>query len=248
MGEFSPRSAPSGLPRVDARGITICIPAYNEETTIAQVVIDAELALKQASVAGEILVIDDGSADHTWEILCNIQKTVPILQIRRHSMNRGIALTFAELYRWASKELVFLNSADGQWKMSALLELLPMAGQHDIVVARRRVKHYGYSRHLVSWLFNALPVILFATRTYDAGSVKLVRRAIYDIPIISSGVFGEAERIIRARRRGFRIGVKEVEHFPRRSGKALGASLSLTIEAVIDLLRCWVDIVILRRK
>jgi hypothetical protein len=58
-----------------------------------------------------------------------------------------------------------------------------------------------------------------------AGSVKLVRRAIYDIPIISSGVFGEAERIIRARRRGFRIGVKEVEHFPRRSGKALGASV-----------------------
>jgi dolichol-phosphate mannosyltransferase len=248
MGELSPPSAPSGLPRIDAPGITICIPAYNEEATIEQVIIEAELALKQASAPGEILVIDDGSADRTWEILCNIQKTVPILEIRRHSINRGIALTFTELYRWASKELVFLNSADGQWKMSTLLELLPMAGQHDIVVARRRVKHYGYSRHLVSWLFNVLPVILFATRTYDAGGVKLVRRAIYDIPIISSGVFGEAERIIRARRRGFRIGVKDVEHFPRRSGKALGASLSLTMEAVIDLLRCWVDIVILRRK
>src|SRR4030095_9695824 len=239
MEEFSPCSAPSGLPRVDAPGITICIPAYNEEATIEQVVIDAELAFKQASVSGEILVIDDGSADRTWEILCNIQKTMPILEIRRHSINRGIALTFAELYQWASKELVFLTSADGQWKMSALLELLPMAAQHDIVVARRRVKHYGYSRHLVSWLFNALPVILFATRTYDAGSVKLVRRAIYDISIISSGVFGEAKRIIRARRGGFRIGVKAVELFPRRSGKALGASLSLTMEAVIDLCREW---------
>ena len=248
MGELSPRSAPFGLPRIDKRGITICIPAYNEEATIKQVVIDAELALKQASVPGEILVIDDGSADRTWEILCDIQKTVPILEIRRHNINRGIALTFTELYRWASKELVFLNSADGQWQMSTLLELLPMAGQHDIVVARRRVKHYGYSRHSVSWLFNVLPVILFATRTYDAGSIKLARRAIYDIPIISSGVFAEAERIIRARRRGFRIGVKQVEHFPRHSGKALGASLSLTIEAAIDLLRCWVDIVILRRK
>jgi dolichol-phosphate mannosyltransferase len=248
MGELSPRSAPFGLPRIDKRGITICIPAYNEEATIKQVVIDAELALKQASVPGEILVIDDGSADRTWEILCNIQKTVPILEIRRHNINRGIALTFTELYRWASKELVFLNSADGQWQMSTLLELLPMAGQHDIVVARRRVKHYGYSRHSVSWLFNALPVMLFATRTYDAGSIKLARRAIYDIPIISSGVFAEAERIIRARRRGFRIGVKEVDHFPRQSGKALGASLSLTIDAAIDLLRCWVHIVILRRK
>jgi glycosyltransferase involved in cell wall biosynthesis len=243
-----PRSVPSRFLQSYTKGITICIPAYNEEGTIEQVVKDAELALKQITVPREILIIDDCSTDHTWEILCKIQNTLPDLQIRRHSINRGIALTFAELYQWANKELVFLNSADGQWKMSTLLELLPMADQYDIVVARRRVKHYGYSRHLVSWLFNALPVIFFATPTYDAGSVKLVRRAIYDIPLISSGVFSEAERIIRAQRQGFRIGVKEVEHFPRRSGKALGASLSLTIEAVIDLLRCWFDMVILRRN
>ena len=228
--------------------MTICIPAYNEESTIQQVVRDAEWTLQQIPLPGEILVIDDCSIDRTWEILSNVQKTSPLLQIRRHSINQGIALTFKELYEWAGKELVFLNSADGQWKMSTLLELLPMADQYEIVVARRGFKHYGCMRKLISWLFNALPMIFFATRTYDAGSVKLVRRSIYDIPIISSGVFGEAERIIRAKRRGFRIGVKEIEHFPRRSGKASGASLSLTIEAIIDLLRCWFDIVIRRRN
>jgi hypothetical protein len=131
--------------------------------------------------------------------------------------------------------------------MSTLLELLPLAHQYDIIVALRDDKHYGLGRQLVSWLFNALPRVLFATRTYDAGSVKLVRRVVYDIPIISSGVFGEAERIIRARRRGFRIGVRKIEHFPRKTGKASGAKPPLVIEAARDMLKCWIDIVVLRR-
>jgi glycosyltransferase involved in cell wall biosynthesis len=247
MGDLERQPPPCGVTYKYAIGITICIPAYNEEATIAQVVKDAGSALEQAATPGEILVIDDCSVDSTWNVLCTVQKELPALQIRRHSVNRGIALTFAELYQWASKALVFLNSADGQWKMTSLLELLPMANHYDIIIGRRREKHYGFGRFLVSWLFNALPAIFFATPTYDAGSVKLVHREIYDIPIISSGVFGEAERIIRARRRGFRVGVKEIEHFPRRTGKASGAKLSLVMEASLDMLKCWFDIVILRR-
>lgn len=232
-----------------ANGLSVCIPAFNEELTIQQAVVDADAIIEQTSMPGEILAVDDGSTDRTWQTLCDMQKKLPRLKLRRHETNQGIAATFGELYQWAGKELVFLNSADGQWKMSALLQLLPLADKHDIVIARRPVKHYSLGRHMVSWLFNALPIIFFATRTYDAGSVKLVRRAIYDdIPILSRGVFGEAERIIRAQRRGLRIGVRDIEHFPRTSGKALGAKPYLVIEAIIDFFRCWLDIVILRRK
>jgi glycosyltransferase involved in cell wall biosynthesis len=244
-----PRQSVSGFSRRYDQGLSICIPAYNEENTIRQVVMEADATLERTSMSGEILVIDDGSTDRTWQILCGTQHTMPRLKLRRHETNQGIAATFAELYQWAGKELVFLNSADGQWKMSTLLQLLPLADRHEIVIARRPVKHYSLGRHVVSWLFNALPVIFFATRTYDAGSVKLVRRAIYDdIPVISRGVFGEAERIIRAQRRGLRIGVRDVEHYPRTSGKALGAKPELVVQAMVDLLRCWFDIVVLRRK
>lgn len=244
-------SAKKSPPRVSGRyqeGLTICIPAYNEEATIHQVVTEADAMLEQFSWSSEILVIDDCSVDKTWQLLCAAKSRLPRLQIRRHTTNQGIASTFAELYRWAGKELVFLNSADGQWKMNTLLELLPLADRYEIVVARRPVKHYRLGRQLLSWLFNVLPMVLFATRTYDAGSVKLVRREIYDIPIISHGVFGEAERIIRAQRRGFRVGAQDAAHFPRTSGQALGAKPSLIFGAMIDLLRCWFDIVILRRR
>jgi glycosyltransferase involved in cell wall biosynthesis len=228
-------------------GVSICIPAYNEEHTIEEVIKAAVLTLQQTGLPGELLIVDDCSTDRTWQILQSFKDSVPQLQIRHHEINQGIAKTFGELYRWAKMDLVFLNSADGQWKMEVLLEMLPLTKRYDLIVARRKEKHYGLNRQIVSWFFNALPLLLFGTKTYDAGSIKLARRKIYEIEIKSTGVFSEAERIIRASRRGYRVGFVEVDHSPRKSGKATGARLSLIVEAVVDLCRCWFDIVLLRR-
>ena len=226
-------------------GISICIPAYNEEKTIEQAVHDASETLKKTNVPGEILVIDDCSNDSTKEILERTKKNMPILQVRHHAANQGIAKTFNELYRWASRELVFLYPADGQWKMNILIDMFGLIDDYDLVVARRTKKHYNLSRKIVSWIFNFLPILLFRTRTYDAGSLKLARREIYDIPVISSGVFVEAERIVRAKRLGYRIGSIGVDHIPRISGKSSGAKLALIAQSIVDLISCWIDIFIL---
>jgi glycosyltransferase involved in cell wall biosynthesis len=228
-------------------GVSICIPAFNEQETIERSIISASETLGKIGVPGEILVIDDCSQDKSWEIIVRLTASVPQLQIRRHEVNEGIAATFSELYSWAGKALVFLNSADGQWEMAVLHDLLMSARDFDLVVGSRRNKCYGTTRKFISWAFNQLAFLLFRVRTYDAGSVKLVRREIYDIPIKSSGVFGEAERIIKASRRGYRITVMEVEHRPRVAGKARGAMPGLVLEGVVDVVRCWVQIVLLKR-
>ena len=228
-------------------GVSICIPAFNEEQTIEEAVKNASVTLEQTGMPGEILVLDDCSTDRSWEILQRLKAIVPKLQSRRHQVNQGIAKTFTELYHWASMDLVFLNSADGQWKMQILLAMLPLMEDSDLVIARRKQKHYRLNRQLVSWFFNLLPLLMFHSKTYDAGSVKLVRREIYEIPITSTGVFAEAERIVRARRRGYRVASVDVDHFSRTSGKATGAKFSLVMEALVDLFRCWIDIVLLRR-
>jgi glycosyltransferase involved in cell wall biosynthesis len=228
-------------------GVTFCLPAYNEEETIAQAVYEAEETLQRARVPGDILVVDDHSIDRTWEVLQRVQQDLPYVQLRRHNANQGIAATFNELYQWANRELVFLNSADGQYKMSVLLDMLPLMDRYDLLVARRKVKHYSLRRLLISWVYNVLPVLLFGIHTYDAGSIKLVRREIYDIPVISSGVFVEAERVIRASRRGYRIGFINVDFFPRKAGKASGARLALVVQSLVDLGKCWIDIVFLKR-
>ena len=228
-------------------GVTICIPAYNEEETIERAVFEAQETLQRGGVPGDILVLDDHSTDRTWEILQRVQKDVPCVHLRHHNVNQGIAATFNELYQWANRELVFLNSADGQWKMSVLLDMLPLMDKYDLIVGRRKVKHYSLIRRVVSWGFNSVSLLLFATHTYDAGSIKLARRELYKIPVISSGVFAEAERIIRANRRGYRVGFVYVDHFPRTSGTASGARFAVVARSLVDLAKCWIDIVLLKR-
>jgi glycosyltransferase involved in cell wall biosynthesis len=228
-------------------GISICIPAYNEEQTIEQVVYDASETLNETNRPGEILVIDDCSNDRTWEILQRTKKTVPILHLRRHATNQGIARTFNELYLWANREFVFLYPADGQWKMKILIDMLELVGTYDLIVARRIKKHYNLSRQIVSWMFNFLPRLLFGTQTYDAGSLKLVCREIYNIPVKSTGVFVEAERIVRAKRLGYRIGSINVDHIPRISGKASGAKLALITQSIADVTSGWIDIFLLSK-
>ena len=63
----------------------------------------------------------------------------------------------------------------------------------------------------------------------------------------AAAIRGEAERLIRARRRGLKIGVKDVPHLPRRGGKASGARPALILEAVWDMLKCWFDMFVFRR-
>ena len=100
----------------------------------------------------------------------------------------------------------------------------------------------------MSGSFNLLPRILFGVRTFDAGSIKLFRADVLRIPLISGSPFREAERIIRANRRGYRVGAVDVEHHERCLGQATGARLPLVVLSVVDLVRCWWDIVLLRRN
>ncbi len=125
--------------------------------------------------------------------------------------------------------------------------MMALRDRYDLLVGKRVRKHYTPFRAAISRAFNLLPWLLFGVATHDAGSIKLVRRELLQIPLASRGPFREAERIIRARRRGYRIGMVIVENQPRRTGKASGWCWGLVGQAVLDLLRCWWRIVLCRR-
>ena len=145
------------------------------------------------------------------------------VRVLRNEANAGIIATCERLYASARGRLVFVNSSDGQWKCAEVLPMLAVADRYDLVVGRRRHKRYGLRRQVVSGLFNLLPRLLFGVETHDAGSIKLFRREVLDIPLVSRSPFREAERIIRAYRLGYRIGAVDVEHLDRRGGQATGA-------------------------
>lgn len=224
-------------------GVSVCFPAYNEEATVGDVLQEAHELLAPSGLDYEILVCNDGSSDRTGEIIHTLAARLPRLRVLDHPRNLGIRASFEDLYRAATKEFVFLNSTDRQWKTALLFEMLPLAAEWDMIVSSRVDKRYGPMRALISWGFNFVPRLLFGVRTYDAGGVKLVRREIIErFPVISVSPFSEAERIIRATRAGYRVTSHAAEVSTRRTGRARGVSLRLVTSAAKDVARLWWDL------
>jgi glycosyltransferase involved in cell wall biosynthesis len=225
--------------------LSVVMPVHNEEAVLAEVLQEAVDALASCGLSHELVLLDDASTDRSPAILEEFRARHPgTVRVLRNETNRGIIATCERLYASARGQLVFVNSSDGQWKCGELARLLPLADRADIVVGRRAQKRYGLKRRLISGLFNLLPRLLFGVRTHDAGSIKLFRRAVLDIPLSSSSPFREAERIIRATRLGYRVAAVDVEHFDRRGGRASGARWRLVARSLADLWRCWWDLVV----
>jgi len=237
-------------PSASAPELSVVVPVYNEEAALPAVLEEARAALADADFRYEMVVVDDASTDGSLALLSEFRLAHPDFPLRlvRHPTNRGIAGACATLFAEARGRYVFLNASDGQWSMAECRRMMPLRHEFDLVIGRRQVKQYTPWRNFISASFNLLPWLLFGVQTYDAGSIKLFRAEVLRIPLISRGPFAEAERIIRARRRGYRIGALPVEHRARRGGRATGARWSLLAGALIDLARCWWDVVVRRRR
>jgi glycosyltransferase involved in cell wall biosynthesis len=223
--------------------LSIVMPAYNEEHSIAAVVAEhAAVASKLfAPDEWELVCLDDCSADQTLAILEGISRSLPNLRVVRHLTNQGIAASFARVHSEAKGSLVYSTGSDGQWPADNLNQMLTTVRKGaDLVVGIRqdRRKIYSTTRRVVSLGFKLLPRIVFGVKVEDAGSIKLGRRDLFLVDLISTSPFAEAERIIKAARAGFRIEFVPVTFLPRGGGKAQGARWKYITGSLRDLIRC----------
>src|SRR6185312_7654451 len=72
-----------------APSITAFFPAYNDGGTIPSMVITADVALRALTDDYEIVVVNDGSSDHTAQMLAELQTKYPHLKVVTHVKNRG---------------------------------------------------------------------------------------------------------------------------------------------------------------
>lgn len=230
--------------------ISLLIAAYNEGDSLEAAVDRCMAVLADCADDYEIVMLDDASTDQTPQVMERLQARIgPRARVLRHPVNQGIAVTFEDLYKAATKDFVFLIPGDNEYPPEVLRQIMPLLSDYDIVVCPRSSKPYTAWRKLVSGAFRRLPRLLFGVELYDPGSIKCVRRTIITgIPIMSSGVFAEAERLIRAVRRGCRVAAVPIVQQPRQAGKARGARLSLVARSTLDLLKLWVALIVLRRK
>src|SRR3954470_10130818 len=98
-----------------AQGLSIFFPAYNDSGTIASLVITALRTARELTPDYEVIVVNDGSADQTAEILDELARKYPEVRIVHHDRNRGYGGALRSGFATATRELVFYTDGDAQY-------------------------------------------------------------------------------------------------------------------------------------
>jgi glycosyltransferase involved in cell wall biosynthesis len=223
--------------------LSIVMPAYNEQPRIEAVIrehVEAIIKLADSLDDWEIVCLDDGSRDDTTGVIERLSLENRKIRLLRHAQNKGIFQSLNDLYFNARGTHIYCTGSDGQWPASNLLKIFPtLRAGADLVIGVRQNRRAVYSlrRRFISHGYDLLTRMLFGVATGDAGSIKLGVRDIFVVHVISRSPFAEAERIIRASKRRYRIQFVPIEFLPRMHGKAKGASLRNVVASVRDCFR-----------
>src|SRR4051812_6035580 len=104
--------------------ISIVIPLYNEAAHLLSFLSAIGRQLAGTDCRAELIVIDDGSADQTWQTLAEAAKTVPSLHALRLSRNFGKELALCAGLERARGDAVIVMDGDGQHPPGLLPEMI----------------------------------------------------------------------------------------------------------------------------
>lgn len=224
---------------VTQRGISIILPAWNEEEIIAETIANVMAALATMTPDFEIIIVDDGSIDQTGTIVDDLAAHYSCIKPIHNNPNQGYGGALATGFLAAQKELTFFMDADGQFDISDLRSLiLPLElGQGTVAVGYRAHRQDPPLRLLNAWSWKQLVSFLFQFRVRDIDcAFKLMPTAIVRTADIQArGAMINTEMFAKFTRMGITIAQVPVQHLPRQKGKATGADIKVILRAFGEL-------------
>jgi len=203
-------------------GLSVVLPAYNEEANVEPMVDAALDVLPNLAEDFEVIVVDDGSQDATVEVAKGlVERHYPTVRLLTHDGNRGYGVAIRTGFQHSRAGLVFYTDADRQFDITELAYFLPLMREHDLVIGFRVYRYDTVLRSLVSWVYNRIVGVLFRVGVRDVDcAFKLIRREVVEkLPLQSDDFFIDTEIVACARKWNFSIAQKGVRHYPRVAGE-----------------------------
>jgi glycosyltransferase involved in cell wall biosynthesis len=216
--------------------LSVVIPIYNEAPNLEPLYREITEALGSWGRPYEVILVDDGSSDESFELLSKLQAADPRVRVIQFRRNFGQTAAFAAGFALASGRLIATSDGDLQNDPRDLPQMVALADQgYDIVCGWRKVRKDPWlSRRLPSMIANRL--ISWATGVHlnDYGCSLKVFRAEVVKPL---RLYGEMHRFLPAlaSEMGVRIAEVPVNHRPRIHGRSK-YGISRTVRVVLDLL------------
>ena len=214
--------------------LSIVIPVQNESPNIRPLYDELTQTLGQFGRSYEILIIDDGSTDDTFEQLAALQARDPRLRVIRFRRNFGQTAAFAAGFAHARGRYVVTSDGDLQNDPHDIPQMIALIEQgNDIVCGWRRKRHDSWSRILPSLVANKLISWATGVRLNDYGcSLKAIRAEV----VQGLRLYGEMHRFIPAVASWMGVSVEEMEvnHRPRTRGRSK-YGIGRTLRVLLDL-------------
>jgi glycosyltransferase involved in cell wall biosynthesis len=204
----------------ESLALSVVIPLINEAASLAELHGKLSEVLNRLHVHAEMIFVDDGSTDESFEILQRLQKRdrrVRVIQFRR---NYGKSAALAAGFARAKGRNIITMDADLQDDPEEIPHLLnELRRGSDLVSGWKKRRHDKLSKRFASKIFNAVTSFLTGLKLHDINcGLKAYRREVTD----NIHVYGQLHRYlpVLAFKEGFRVGETEVRHHPRKYGKS----------------------------
>jgi glycosyltransferase involved in cell wall biosynthesis len=203
--------------------ISAFFPAYNDAGSIGKIVRVTASMLPKLTDDYEIVVVNDGSADNTGEVLRALASEYPSLKVIEHEVNRGYGAALITGFANCSKDLIFYTDGDGQYDVEELPRLLEKLSEDvDLVNGYKISRSDPLHRVVVGSVYQRLMRFLFHLKIRDVDcDFRLFRRSLLtEAPLtFDSGVIC-VEMMKKLEIRGCRTVEVPVHHYHRSHGSS----------------------------
>ena len=229
------------------KGLSVFFPAYNDSGTIASLVITALRSARKLTPDHEVIVVNDGSADNTAEILDELARTYPEVRIVHHERNRGYGGALRTGFATATRELVFYTDGDAQYDPAEMEVLWRRFGDDvDLVNGYKISRSDPMHRIIIGRVYHHTVKLLFGLTVRDVDcDFRMMRRAIFDKVTLekNSGVIC-LEMMKKITDAGFRIAEVPVHHYHRAYGRSQFFNFRRLARTGLDVFKLWYALVV----
>jgi glycosyltransferase involved in cell wall biosynthesis len=198
--------------------ISLVIPVYNEQDSLATLLSEIEAAARRANLELEVIFVDDGSRDGSWPTITDLALKHPWVHGIRFRRNFGKAAALSAGFQAARGDIILTLDADLQDDPAEIPRFLAALADHcDVISGWKRTRHDPWHKVLPSRVFNGMVSWLTGVKLHDHNcGMKCYRAEVFR----EVKLYGELHRFIPvlAAARGFRVGEIEINHRPRRYG------------------------------
>ena len=231
--------------------VSVFYPCYNDWGTMASMVVLTLRTVKKLGVDFDITVVDDGSREHTLELLDEITQRFPEVRVVRHEKNRGYGGALRTGFASGTKEWIFYTDGDAQYDVRELETLVQHIGPEvDIVQGYKIARGDPLHRKLIGRIYHWGVKIAFGLPYRDVDcDFRLIRRRVFDTIKLyrDSGVIC-VEMMTKIHRAGFKAVEVPVHHYARAHGKSQFFNFPRIARTLWNLADLWLKVVVLKKE